>query len=61
MRHESEKYYRENGDLLPPQSFVTEDGYKLGEWFRDQKRQYPKGKLGAERQARLENIGVYFQ
>lgn len=42
-------------------SYCSPDGYKLGEWLRGQKRQYPKGKLGAERQARLENIGVYFQ
>ena len=39
------------------------EGYKLDRLIIAQraKRQYPKGKLGAERQARLENIGVYFQ
>lgn len=54
--------YAETADInaVKP-SYCSPDGYKLGEWLRGQKRQYPKGKLGAERQARLENIGVYFQ
>ena len=54
--------YAETADInaVKP-SYCSPDGYKLGEWLRGQKRQYPKGKLGAERQARLENIGMYFQ
>ena len=54
--------YAETADInaVKP-SYCSPDGYKLGEWLRGQKRQYPKGKLGPERQARLENIGVYFQ
>ena len=54
--------YAETADInaVKP-SYCSPDGYKLGEWLRGQKRQYPKGKLGAERQARLENIGMFFQ
>ena len=54
--------YSEIGDInAVKQTYCTPDGYKLGEWLRSQKRQYPKGKLDAERLQRLENIGVYFQ
>lgn len=54
--------YAETADINSvKQSYCSPDGYKLGEWLRGQKRQYPKGKLGAERQARLENIGMFFQ
>lgn len=58
---EAEKYYRKNGNLLPPQTYVTEDGYRLGEWLGSQRRQCRNGKLDVERQERLENIGAYFQ
>ena len=61
MYGEAEKYYRKNGNLLPPQTYVTEDGYKLGEWLGSQRRQCRNGKLDVERQERLENIGAYFQ
>lgn len=61
MYGEAEKYYRENGNLLPPQTYVTEDGYRLGEWLGSQRRQCCNGKLDVERQERLENIGAYFQ
>ena len=54
--------YSEVGDInAVKQTYCTPDGYKLGEWLRGQKRQYPKGKLDAERLQRLENICVYFQ
>lgn len=54
--------YSKTGDINSvKQTYRTPDGYKLGEWLRGQKRQYPKGKLDAERQERLENIGMYFQ
>lgn len=54
--------YAETADInaVKP-SYCSLDGYKLGECLREQKRQYPSGKFGAKRQARLENIGVYFQ
>ena len=56
------KQYAETAEINSIKaSYCSPDGYKLGEWLRGQKRQYPKGTLGRERQTRLENIGVSFQ
>lgn len=55
------EYFTKNNNLNIPQDYVTDDGYKLGEWLGSQRRQCRNGKLDAERQERLENIGAYFQ
>lgn len=55
------KYFTKNNNLNIPQDYVTDDGYKLGEWLGSQRRQCRNGKLDVERQERLENIGAYFQ
>lgn len=55
------EYFTKNNNLNIPQDYVTDDGYKLGEWLGSQRQQCRNGKLDVERQERLENIGAYFQ
>ena len=58
---EAEKYYEENGDLLVPVSFVSQNGVKLGAWvhkIRSARRGHNKSDLSEERIRRLESIGM---
>ena len=52
------KYYRENGNLLIPRQYTTNDGEKLGAWIGAQRRQYNDGNLSTERKELLEEIGM---
>ena len=63
MYKEAEKYYRENGDLLPPQTYVTDDGYKLGQWIVVQRvnRTKKDPALTPARIAKLDKIGMQWQ
>lgn len=63
MYKEAERYYKENGDLLPPQAYVTEEGYKLGQWIVTQRANRTKNDpaLTPERIARLDKIGMQWQ
>ena len=54
----AEKYYIENGNVDMSSSYVTEDGYKLGEWLRSQKRSYQKGTLETQRVEKLKQVGL---
>ncbi len=54
----AKEYAEENGDLLVPQSHVTEDGYHLGEWIVTQRRLHKTGQLSASKTLRLESIGM---
>lgn len=51
-------YYVEHANLNVPTAYVTETGYRLGGWIRDQRECYLKGELAAERRKRLEEIGM---
>ena len=52
---EAERYYAANGDLKVPTGYVTDTGYKLGNWISDQRE---NKKLNAERRARLDALGM---
>ena len=59
---DAEKYYSEHGDLLVPTNYLTEDGFRLGQWISTQRMIYT-GKNGRpsipeERVRRLEGIGM---
>lgn len=60
----AEAYYREHGNLLVTQDYVTEDGYNLGQWLSSQRKCYCKLKSSEkssqemERFQRLESIGM---
>lgn len=57
---EALQYYEKNGHLNFSAAYVTENGYKLGEWIRSQIRMYQRGALTAQRQKQLENLGMDF-
>ena len=53
----AERYYYSNGNLDIPITYVTEDGEKLGRWYRGRVRDFRRGDLSEERKARLFSIG----
>ena len=55
--HAKAYYTSGGGNLAIPPKYVCDDGYKLGEWARSQKKQYKNGKLSDERISLLESIG----
>jgi len=50
-----------NNDNRIPYSYISSDGFKLGEWFRSQERQYQNGKLKSDRFALLKQLGISFK
>ena len=54
----AQKYYESNGNGDIPQTYVTDDGYKLGEWIRSQKRSFAGKKLNESREKLLRSIDV---
>ena len=48
MYHLAKKYYNENGNLLIPDKYLTEDNIKLGRWISTQRGNYKKSKLTKE-------------
>ena len=66
MKHykEAEWYYKENGNLEVPVSFVTSTGFKLGLWIDTQRKAYQGKKkytkTTPEQKSLLEKIGMRF-
>ncbi|MCM1432020.1 MAG: Helicase associated domain protein [Muribaculaceae bacterium] len=62
MYEEARKYYMANGDLLPPQSYVTPEGYRLGQWVMAQRSAYHSARaeqqLTGEQIQKLEAAGM---
>ena len=55
----AERYYRKNGNLKVPATYICEDdGYSLGLWINLKRRQYKKGTLSAENIRRLEKLDI---
>ena len=54
---ETLKYKENTGNPNAPQSYKTDEGYRLGTWQGTQKGRYKKGNLSPERIKRLEEIG----
>jgi hypothetical protein len=54
----AKNYYKEYGDLNIEKSYVTEDGYKLGQWLYRQKLNRNSNFLSNEKINRLESIGI---
>ena len=61
MYQQARSYYQSYGDLLPPQSYKTPEGYSLGQWLHTQ-RMARKGllysRLTAERIQKLDSLGM---
>lgn len=54
----AKQYYVENGNLLIPGTYKTNDGVKLGMWISRQRRDYINNKLSNDRIELLEAIGM---
>ncbi|MCD7833067.1 MAG: Helicase associated domain protein, partial [Lachnospiraceae bacterium] len=50
-------YAARHGDLLVPANYVTEDGFQLGTWIKNQRTRYQNKKLSDSRKERLDAIG----
>ena len=50
------EYSARNGHTCVPSNYVTEDGFKLGTWVRNQRYEHKKGDLSAEQRQALEKI-----
>ncbi len=51
-------YQNEHGCLQVPVKYRSKSGYPLGAWMQQQRRQYKKGRLSAERIRRLNNVSA---
>ena len=51
-----QQYIEDEGHALVPRSYITKNGYKLGQWVSYQQNSYKKGKLLLSKQARLEQL-----
>jgi len=55
---EAKKYFQAHGNLDIPAAYITETGMKLGRWYRSVRNAKRNGTLSAEREKRLEEIGI---
>lgn len=53
----AQKYYKENGDLLVPQNFIT-NGFRLGAWIGNLRQSVKNNKISQERLEQLKSIGM---
>ena len=64
MYAKAKEYYEQNGDLIIPKRYKTEEGYSLGTWIQTQRKvrsgeQY--GILGEDRIKKLDAIGMIWE
>jgi helicase domain protein len=55
------KYYLKNHSLDVPAAYVTEDGFKLGNWISDQREKFRSNKMKQDRIDRLNGIQMIWQ
>ncbi len=56
----AQTYFTRGGSIPIPQTYVTGDGYPLGEWMRSQERRFRRGALESDKVKRLADIGIVF-
>lgn len=56
-----ERYLQKHGTARVPQSYVTEEGVKLGIWLNKVRMEYKRGRLSQAQQAQLEALGVVWE
>lgn len=62
MFAEAKRYYEENGNLLVPQAYINENGYRVGQWVNVQRKNYQAGRSLSEiRIKKLESIGIHWE
>lgn len=55
---EAKKYFEAHGNLDIPATYISENGTKLGNWYRSVRNAKRDGTLSAKRIKRLEEIGI---
>lgn len=50
------EYEKENGHASPPQTYISDDGYRLGAWVSQQRQRHKKGILAPDRYERLTKV-----
>lgn len=51
-----QEYVRMNGTASPPQTYVSDDGYRLGSWVSQQRQNNKTGTLSPDRHSRLSEV-----
>ena len=54
----AKQYYENNGDLLVPSQYITNQNIKLGTWIDRQRKAYKDQRLSSEKIKLLEKIGM---
>ena len=57
--HRLQRYVERNGDTLPRQSYVDDDGYRVGSWVNTQRQTHAEGCLQPDRVRRLEELSCW--
>ncbi|GIM90107.1 DEAD/DEAH box helicase [Paractinoplanes toevensis] len=52
------QYRAREGHLRVPPDYVTDSGYRLGQWIRLQRKKFNAGQLDADRAAALQRLGI---
>ena len=50
------QYVERTGNALVQVAYTTDDGYKLGQWVKVQRREHSNGALDADRERRVEGL-----
>ena len=57
----AQEYNNEHGNLLLTNSYITENGEKLGQWIHRQRQSYKSGNLTEQQIDKLKKIGMQFE
>jgi hypothetical protein len=54
----AQTFFREHGHLLVPDEFVTDDGFRLGGWLAERRKDHKQHRLSSTRVAELDSLGM---
>ena len=57
----AETYFEKYGDLQVPYSYISSDGFKLGDWISNQREKYVEGRINPERIERLNQLHMLWE
>ena len=58
---EARSYYEQNGNLNVSATYITPDGFKLGDWLSNRREAAGEGKLSQERRRQLDELGMVWE